>query len=173
MNKARIALICTVIAGATAFSPAADAGFKVRLGFGGPLPVFTAHGPSHGGYEHRHYERKRYIARHAARSQERISKKTMPKIAKTQKAVSKAQATTRASDEESKPAKVAEIENSSITTDVADPMEAAVNPEAEASTATLQPTAVAGTPKAELTASKVDCKKFFPTVGMTLSVPCE
>ena len=165
MNKAWIALIGTVIAGATAFSPAADAGFKVRLGFGGPLPVFTPHGPSHGGYEHRHYERKRYVARHVARSQERVAKKAAPKVAK-------AKTLARVSNEDIKPAKVAEIENSSITADLADPIETAVIPEPGASDAAIQPAATGAT-KAELAASKVDCRKFFPSVGMTLSVPCE
>ena len=172
MNKAWIALIGTVILGVTAFSPAADAGFKVRLGFGGPLPVFTGHGHSHGGYEHRRYERERYIARRAARSEERVSRKAAHKTAKTQKSVSKAQTAARVSDDDNTPAKVAEIENSSITTDLADPIETAVIPEPHVSS-TPQPAVATVSPKAALTASKADCRKFFPSVGMTLSVPCE
>ena len=164
MNKTWIALIGTVIAGATAFSTGADAGFKVRLGFGGPLPGFTAHGPSYGGYGHRHYERRRYIARHASRSQERVVKKSAPKIAK--------QTVAKVSDEESKPAKVAEIENSSITTAFAAPVETAAIPEPQASSTVLQ-AAATDTPEAAPTANKTDCRKFFPSVGMTLSVPCE
>jgi len=174
MERSLIALIGTVVMGATAFSSIANAGFKVRLGFGGPLPAFTAHG--HGGHGHRHYERKRYIVRPVARSQERVAKKATPathKIAKAEKAVSKPKAVDRLIAKEAQPTKTAEIENSSITTALADPTETAVIQEPEASSGALQPAAAGAAPKAELTASKVDCRKFFPSVGMTLSVPCE
>ena len=176
MNKSLIALFATLIAAATAFAPAADAGFKVRLGFGGPLPGFTAHGPGHGGYGHRHYQRKRYIVRHVTRSKERVAKKAAPaapKVAKVEKKVSKPKVIAQLPVEEIKADKVAEIENSSITTALADPIEASVTAEPEASTPAPQPTAAIADTKTERTASKIDCKKFFPSVGMTLTVPCE
>ena len=44
MNKSLVALIVALIAAATMFSSAAEAGLRIRLGFGGPLPGFTAHG---------------------------------------------------------------------------------------------------------------------------------
>jgi hypothetical protein len=73
----------------------------------------------------------------------------------------------------------AETENSSIT-----PVEA-IEPVAEtgttdktAETATAEPADVAADPVTPVadeptTVNKLDCKKFFPSVGMTLSVPCE
>jgi hypothetical protein len=172
MNKSLVALIVALIAIATTFSSAAEAGLRIRLGFGGPLPSFVAHG--NGGYSQKHYHRKRYITRRVKKEKVYVAKRKVsePKVAKVEKVAPKVVATAPIVE----PDVIADSENSSITsaaleTDTADTT-AAVD------TDTVAPVAVkadAGTtePRREKAASKLDCKKFFPSVGMTLSVPCE
>lgn len=148
--KSLAALLTSLIVVTTMLASAAEAGFKVRLGFGGPLPAFTAYGNSGGSYYGRKHREKR--AYHAARRREResvrVSRKAAPepKVAKV--------------DEPKKvemPVQSAESENSSIATGTR-----------TASTETSETKEQVAAVKEE-----VGCKKFFPSVGMTLSVPCE
>ena len=181
MSKSPVAFIAALIAVATMFSSAAEAGLRIRLGFGGPLPGFTAHG--NGGHASRHYHRKRYVARRYVKKEKvHVAKKAKsePKVAKVEKKVSKPQVAEKKVSKPQVVAKapivepdvIADSENSSITSAALDT--AAIEPE------TLTPVAVKtdavepkATSKPEKAASKLDCKKFFPSVGMTLSVPCE
>ena len=144
MTRTILAIATAFLAVMTVFASAADAGFKVRLGFGGPLPAFTAHGPSKS-YGQKHYTKKRsYRAKRKARTATKriVKRKTTGKTAKTA------------------PIKTdAENENSTISTASLDKNE------------TIETEVIAkDEPKAT---RKVGCKKFFPTVGMTLTVPCE
>lgn len=169
MNKSLVALFAALVAVATMFASTAEAGFKIRLGFGGPLPSFTAHG--NGGHAKRHYYRKRYIARRAAKKVV-VAKKSKPSAVKVaKKEVSKPQVVATAPAEVvEEPEVTADSENSSITTAALDP--AAAGTEA----ASVEVKADATTEKAAVEpkrTSKLDCKKFFPSVGMTLTVPCE
>jgi len=168
MFKSPVALIAALIAAATIFSSAAEAGFKIHLGFGGPLPGFTAHGNS--SYHHR----RRYIARRIVKKEKvYVAKRkttSEPKVAKVEKTVSKPAVVATVPVIE--PDVIADSENSSITTAALDT--ASVAPE------TVTPVEVKAdatepktSSKPEKAASKLDCKKFFPSVGMTLSVPCE
>jgi hypothetical protein len=159
MNKSLIALLTLLIAAAGMFSSAAEAGLKIRLGFGGPLPGFHAHGNG-GGYAHRHYKRKKYLAHRAAKKKQYVAKKSAPapKVAKVEKKVAKPQVVAAETD--------AIVENSSITTAAIDPIE-------ETTDETETGASVKAESKPERSASKLDCKKFFPSVGMTLTVPCE
>ncbi|MFA6140018.1 MAG: hypothetical protein WC684_04780 [Hyphomicrobium sp.] len=174
MNKSLVALIVALIATATAFSSAAEAGLRIRLGFGGPLPSFVAHGNG-GGYSQKHYHRKRYIARRVKKEKVYVAKRKVsePKVAKVEK-VAKPKVIATAPIVE--PDVIADSENSSITTaaletDTVDTTAAVDND----TVAPVEVKADAATtaPKREKAASKLDCKKFFPSVGMTLSVPCE
>jgi hypothetical protein len=173
MNKSLVALIVALIATATAFSSAAEAGLRIRLGFGGPLPSFVAHGNG-GGYGKHHY-RKRYIARRVKKEKVYVAKRKVsePKVAKVEK-VAKPKVVATAPIVE--PDVIADSENSSITTAALE--SDTVDTTAAVDTDTVAPVEVkadAATtePKREKAASKLDCKKFFPSVGMTLSVPCE
>ncbi len=173
MNKSLVALIGTLIAAATMFASAAEAGLKIRLGFGG-FPAFNSHGGG-GGYGHRHYQRKRYIARRVAKKTYVAKKSTpsAPKVAKADK-VSKPEvvATAPVTDEVEV---IADNENSSITS-AAEPIKtsAIAEPETEIPVAVKADAKSAkDEAKPEKTAGKLDCKKFFPSVGMTLSVRCE
>jgi hypothetical protein len=152
MNKL-FALTTALIAAVTMFASGAEAGFKIRLGFGGPLPAFTAYGNSGGSYERNYAPKRRYqAARHHEKAPARVSKKA--KIAKAVEAEPQAKVV----------AKAAETENSSIA--------GAETQVSEVTTPAPVETARATVNEAEPSA-KLDCKKFFPSVGMTLTVPCE
>jgi hypothetical protein len=176
MNKSLVALIGTLIAAATMFAASAEAGIKFRLGFGGPHPVFNSHGGG-GGYNHRHYKRKRYIARRVAKKKTYVAKKSTPsapKVAKVDKTVSKPEVVATAPVTEEVEV-IADNENSSIA-GAAEPIKtsAIAEPETEIPVAVKADAKAAnGEAKPDKTAGKLDCKKFFPSVGMTLSVRCE
>jgi hypothetical protein len=168
MNKSLVALIAALIAAATIFSSAAEAGFKIRLGFGGPLHAFNAHG--NGGYK-KHHHRKRYLARRIVKKEKvYVAKRKTTSEPKVAKVESKPQVVATLPVIE--PDVIADSENSSITTAALDT--ASIEPE------TVTPVEVKAdatepktSSKPEKAASKLDCKKFFASVGMTLSVPCE
>ncbi len=152
MNKSLLAIAAALVAATTMFATAAEAGFRVRLGFGGPLPAFTAYGNS-GSYEHKSCHKRAY---RAARRQEKEP------VRVSKKASSTASVASLETTAEPTPSKVAETENSTISVTGAKVAEAQID-----ATKTDEPTqkvAVAKDP---------GCKKFFPSVGMTLSVPCE
>lgn len=177
MNKSLVAFIAALIAAAATFSSAAEAGLKIRLGFGGPLPHFMAHG--HGSHAKKHYHRKRYIVRRVAKKKVYVAKKTTPsvsRVAKVEKQVSKPQVVATAPVVDEEVDVIADNENSSITSAALEPIEdtAAIEPEATAPVEVKAPAETAKVEaKPEKAASKLDCKKFFPSVGMTLTVPCE
>jgi hypothetical protein len=147
MTRTILAIATAFLAVMTVFASAADAGFKVRLGFGGPLPAFTAHGPSKSYGQKRNSKKRSYRAKRKARTaKKRIVKRKAP--AKTVETAKTAPIKTDA-----------ENENSTISTASLDKNE------------TIETEVIAkDEPKAT---RKVGCKKFFPTVGMTLTVPCE
>lgn len=176
MNKS-LAIVAAILAAVTMLASSAQAGLKIRLGFGGPLPVFTAHG--NGGHSARHYHRKRYLTRRIVKKKVYVAKrKAEPKIAKQEKkpkVIAKAptpKPTVVAAAPVVEPELIADSENSSITTAALETQEIA--PVAAAEDGAPAPIeAVTTEPKPAKAASKLDCKKFFPSVGMTLTVPCE
>jgi hypothetical protein len=175
MIKSPVAVIAALIAAATMFASTAEAGFRIRLGFGGPLPSFNAYGNGGGGYEHR-YHRQRYIARRIVKKEKTYATKrdTEPKVAKSTKSTPKREAV--AAVPPIGPDKIADSENSSITTASLEPENAASSPETKPVTpiaAKPQDNGVQPAQKSASAAGKLDCKKFFPSVGMTLTVPCE
>ena len=171
MNKSLVALIVALIATATTFSSAAEAGLRIRLGFGGPLPSFIAHG--NGGHYSNHHYRKRYIARRVKKEKVYVAKRKVSPSRRSPRSRRLPTPKVIATAPIIEPDVIADSENSSITTaawrrstprqrraDTVTPVEV------KADTTTTEP-------KREKAASKLDCKKFFPSVGMTLSVPCE
>jgi hypothetical protein len=154
MNKQLLTIATALIAATTMFASNADAGFGIRLGFGGPLPSFVAHGNDYGHGSSDYSSRKRTYR--AARHQEKAP------VHVTKKAVE----TTSIAKVDDKPTVApelsqAESENSSISLASADVVAKSTEPKTVANVS-------------EDTSSKSsDCKKFFPSVGMTLTVPCE
>ena len=147
MTRTILAIATAFLAVMTVFASAADAGFKVRLGFGGPLPAFTAHGPSKSYGQKRYTKKRSYRAKRKARTAtKRIAKRKT--TAKTVETAKTAPIKTDAENENSTISTASLDKNETIETDV---------------TAKDQPKA----------SRNVGCKKFFPTIGMTLTVPCE
>lgn len=145
MTKSVLAI--AIITLTTLFASGAEAGFKVRLGFGGPVPFHNHYASKP--YQPKIYRKKahREVYRRPVRSQEATKVAKTPSLPKP------------------KPVETAafEMENSTIAT--AKPGEA--HADATTDTKAQVQTAAVETPK------ELGCKKFFPAVGMTLSVPCE
>jgi hypothetical protein len=151
MKKSFLATVAALVVAASFLSSAAEAGMRVRLGFGGPLPSFNAYGNS-GGYKVYRKKRHKVVRRKSSPKVHVAKKATAPKV--KQAAVAP----------ETKPADTPAVsQNSSIS--VAN-TGAAADSDAGAAKAPAQTDPAAP-------AAKGDCKQFFPSVGMTLSVPCE
>ncbi len=151
MTKSLVAIAAAILAATTMLASTAQAGMRVRLGFGGLPPYLTDYNKE-AAYETRRRAQKR--AYRAARRHKQAPVRTAKKapaesVAKAEPKLEKA------------PAKVAETENSSISV-------ASVS-ETNAEAKPVETAAIPSEPEAR----SIDCKKFFPAVGMTLTVPCE
>jgi hypothetical protein len=155
MTKSIGALATAILAATTLLSSAAEAGFRVHFGFGGgPAPYLTDYNKE-SAYEHKAARKHYQAARRHETSPVRTAKKSSPATESVAKVEDKT---------ETAPAKLAETENSSISVAQAEVAQAA----------TAQPIETAAATSSEpKTAAAIDCKKFFATVGMTLTVPCE
>ena len=114
-------------------------------GFGmhcGGVPIFNSYSSDSGSYSHRTYHS--YEARRPVRETVHVAKKS------SQTSIAKADTDERAH--------VAESENSSIAVSSADVADAKTTA-APVKTAAVEP-------------ANIGCKEFFPSVGMTLTVPC-
>lgn len=145
MTKSAFAIAIAIFTFATMLASTAEAGFKVRLGFGGPLP-FQGHQYSND-YQPKTYKKRTY---------RKVERRAAPRKVETAKAQP-------AKEIETAPVAQAETENSSITTARAETTETAA---VETTDETVE-TASVDAPK------ELGCKKFFASVGMVLSVPCE
>ena len=158
MNKLALAIATTVLAVMTIFNSAAEAGMKVKLGFGGPLPYFTAHSnsPSYQVHKHRdrHVRRNRAERSAVAKRTYKVEKATVAKVQEAPKTVKS----------------VAQTEQSSISSADAEVVESADTKRKDKLAKIESDANVADEPK---TAEELGCKKFFPSVAMTLTVPCE
>ena len=152
MTRTILAIATAFLAAMTVFASAAEAGFKVGLGFGGPLPAFTAHSPSKS-YGAKRYKKKR-VYRAAKKRKARPAKKRIVNRKTFTKKVERAKTAPIKTETKN--------ENSTISTALVDTDET-VKTETTETKAKDEPEA----PR------NVTCKKFFPTVGMTLTVPCE
>lgn len=156
MRPALIAVATALFAITTLGIATAEAGHKVRLEFGGPLPSFTAHGNA-AGYGDRDRRTRRHKVRRKARSKAKVR---AVRIAPAHKPFEPA----NTADAPKAPTQAtAETENSSISP--------AGLPGSETKAADEAPAAPAAATKPK-TIERHDCKRFFPSVGMTLTVPC-
>jgi hypothetical protein len=164
MNKFLIAIATLVFAaGAMLTSTApAQAGMKGRLAVGLAIGALGVMAHEHRRYEHRKWKKKRYEARRKAKKKVYTSKKSSPSTKKVAKAKPAPAPEQKVVDTD------VENENSSISTAALEPIEETAsidNVAAEVSETEPE--------EGQKSANKLDCKKFFPSVGMTLSVPCE
>ncbi len=155
MNKSLLAIATATCALATITSSAAEAGFKIHFGFG-----------HFGGFHDYHYSQPRYVVVRPVQPRVYVARKAKP-VAK----------------DEPETVAAANNENSSIaiaSADVADGQapdsaDKTVVKSDKTADAALQPAKVAdaAVESGSQPAKKLDCKKFFPTVGLTLTAPCE
>jgi hypothetical protein len=154
--KSLIAIATAILAATTLLTSTAEAGFRVRL-FGGVPPYLTDYNKQ--AAQHHRRARKHY---RAARRQRHAPAHVTKKAARTDD-VAKVEKKTEAA-----PAKVAETENSSISV-----AKSVTKADAKPAAAAAPVKTAAATPNEPQAERKIDCKKFFATVGMTLTVPCE
>ena len=165
MNKTLIALATATLAIAATVSQA-EAGFGIRIGFG---PIGFGHG---GGYTP-HYSAPRHIYR-AARAPARARKVQPTAVAKEEVKVETSVAQNENSSIAIAAPQVASVENSSITIGTAEPVKITETKKTAEAAKAIEPVKTPETKKSEpAVAQKIDCKKFFPAVGLTLTVPCE
>lgn len=168
MNKTLIALVTATLAIAATVSQA-EAGFGIRIGFGG-----FGHG---GGYTPK-YSAPRHVYR-AQRAPVRARKVQPTAVAKEEVKSVESVAQNENSSIAIAADKVASVENSSITvssteTKTVEPVKITETKKTAETAKTIEPVKTAETKKSgPAVAQKVDCKKFFPSAGLTLSVPCE
>jgi hypothetical protein len=147
VNKLLIAAAAAFFAVTALFGSGAQAGFNVRLNVPAGFSTVEKAGCGGGGYR-RVYRKRRYqSARRRTKPKVQVVRKADPAPAKIAKAEAK---------DETK-SKIVENENSSIST-----LDGKV-----AKTETAQPE------KKVAVAKELGCKQFFPSVGMTLTVPCQ
>lgn len=160
MNKSLIAAASATFALAALASSTADAGFKIHFGFG--HHVFLG-----GGFHHHWHPR--YVVRTPVQPRAYVARKAKPVSVAEEEPV-----TTVA---------VVNNENSSIAVASADVAEGQTTDSVEKTIVKPDKTAVAAENAAKVAeaaaaseaqpSKKLDCKKFFPSVGLTLTAPCE
>jgi hypothetical protein len=173
MNRFLIAIATLVFAVGAMLTPTApaQAGWKGRLAVGLAIGAIGAMNHHHR-YEKRRWKKKRYQARRKAKKKKvYTSKKSSPSTKKVAKAEPAPIPEQKVIDT------AVENENSSISTAAIAPVEETAS--IDGGEPTAEPAkVVAEVPETEpadgqKAANKLDCKKFFPAVGMTLSVSCD
>jgi hypothetical protein len=167
MNKSLIALLTAAVAIAATVSHA-EAGFHFRIGFGPIGYGAFNHGSDYGSY---HAPRRIY---RAERAPVRAHKAQPTSVAKEEdKKAEKSVAQNENSSIAVAAPAVASVENSSITI-ASEPVKITETKKTAEAAKAIEPVKTAETKKsAPAVAQKLDCKKFFPSVGLTLTVPCE
>jgi hypothetical protein len=194
VNKTIVTSAGALLAAVTMLSPTAEAGFKFHIGFGFPVG-----GYSHPSYEpHRHWRERVYVER--KERVRTVRRKTSPVIVAKEVAPaddvavenensSISVAALPATDAATNPATAEDTSATPLQPVTPPQKDAAVAPTdlpvtkaTEQATATpivtdASPLAVVDPKPAtpivgQKTAKKLDCKTFFPSVGLTLSVPC-
>ncbi len=166
MNRFLIAIATAVFAMSAMFAPSAQAGFKGgRFAVGLAIGALMLSQQHH--YEHEHWKKKRHYVRRKAEKKVYATKKSS-----STKEVAKADPEPKVETADT----VIENENSSISTAALAPIAETAADDTAAPPEPVKVVAEVPEPRSDdgpKTAKKLDCKKFFPSVGMTLSVSCE
>ena len=167
MKKILIAVATVFIALTTMLSSSADAGFRVGIGFGVlHSKLMTPHRSRRSTHRRRNKRKYRAAKRRRAKrkvySKKRSSKRTS--IAKVKQAPKAAPVIDNSRNE-----------NSTISTAMVDTEEYDTETTFEAEETDVENVAEETTDAVPVanTGNQLSCKKFFPAVGMTLTVPCE
>lgn len=184
-----IALATSIVAAATLAAPSAEAGMRIHFGF--PIGAFNV-GGGHSHY-HRHngyYEIQRYKALQRAKAAEAARLKrekaaAQAAAAKAKKEQAAAIAAARAAEKRKAAAAAAlaaaEEKNKKLAEDQASVKSAsntdAVEPVVTGNTKSALVKTASNTTDANSSATdeapaKLECKRYFANVGMTISVPC-
>jgi hypothetical protein len=173
MNRILIAVATMVFAVGAMLTPTAPAhaGMKGRLAVGLAIGALSVMAHEQRRYErHQRWKKKRYEARRKTyKKKVYATKKSSPST----EDVAKAEPEVAPIPEQKEIDTAVQNENSSISVAAIEPVaETASIEKADPVNAVdeVSQTEPADEPK---TANKLDCRKFFPSVGMTLSVPCE
>jgi hypothetical protein len=158
MNKLLITAAAAFIALNAMLAGAAEAGFNLRLK--APAGFATVEKAGCGGGRGYFRSYRKHAFRSGRRSKPKVYAARKPSkpvsVAKVEPKAPAAPAVETASAE-------VEVQNSSITTAEGD----------AAQTAEAKPASVKAAEPKVAAAEDIGCKQFFPSVGMTLSVPCE
>ena len=193
-----IAAAATFVIANSAVAPVAEAGGGVRLNFGFPLGSFTARpsGRSVGSQSYSHSNSSRYHANKRAAAERRARIQAAKAAAAAERreriAAQKAAARRLARDRRDSKEEVARVEPQAIAPNAV-PLPQRVEVEREADVAVGKPQVIVTPAKTENVAketekvaaaapapapvatrvdSKLDCKKFVPSAGLTITVPC-
>jgi hypothetical protein len=162
MTRTILATVAAFLALTTFFPPAADAGCisceHVPVVVRGSLTSDT------GSY----YKKKRYYRRSIARAKAKARARAI--AAAKAKAKARAVAAARAKAKAIAAAKAAAAEEVELA-ETTDNENSTISTASLGNDETIETAAMAN--DEPLVSSNVGCKKFFPTVGMTLTVPCE
>ena len=186
MNKPLIALAAATVAlSSTALTSSAEAGFGIRVGFGA-LHMARMHYESR--HCHRHVSTARHQSEHVYVAKRRVHTPVVASEDATPAPVvtgenENSSITTAALDPAATPDTGADTATNAtpVTTDTTPAPDANATPATPDTSAAVMPPVVTGT-SAEVTpavtqkvadSKAADCKAFFPTVGITLSVPCQ
>lgn len=173
MNKLLIAITGLVFAAGAMLTPTAPAhaGMKGRLAVGLAIGALSVMAHENRRAEHRRWKKKRYQARRKAPNKVYTSKKSRSSTKQVAKAEPELAPMPVQKDIET----LVQNENSSISTAALEPIAetASIDTEPAVEPVNAEVDSSDNEPAEQKSASKLDCKKFFPTVGMTLSVPCE
>jgi hypothetical protein len=169
MKRFLIAVAAAVFAIGAMLTPSApaQAGFKGRFAIGlaiGAIALSQRH------HAHRHWQKKRYYARRKAEKKVYASKKSSSPTKKIAKAEPEPKVETVNEPVENA---LIENENSSISVAALAPVKETASIDGAEAAEPVAETSEAKPENGQKSASKLDCKKFFPAVGMTLSVSCE
>jgi hypothetical protein len=173
MNKVIIAIATVIFALGTMITSSAQAGMKGKLGIGLAIGAAAIIASQH----HRHEKRRAYRKRKHTRRHHRQRKVYATKKSSAPKKTAVARAEPDPIEMPVRKEVNVVRQNSSITTaalpndEVEDEVVAVETGTVDATADEAEVTKVAD--ETQTTANKLDCKKFFPSVGMTLSVPCE
>ncbi len=169
-TKAIAAVAAGMLAGMALPAPVAEAGMRIHFGF--PIGSFHAHGGGHHRHVHkyhggRHHARRRARAIEAARARE-----TAAAAARAEKRRAAAQAATA---EARRKAAAQRAANEARLANIPLPVKKADLPAKATETAALDTAAItttSGTRSADEAPVKLECKRYFANVGMTITVPC-
>jgi len=179
MARAHLAIATAFLVAMTVFAAAQGPSYESR-GYGGPLyvgPNFQAggqHSPpvySPNSSTRKHYRKRRVHRPTTARRQRATEKTETAKSAPEESDVhSENSSLSRASSDTKKAAQQKTTES---TTTIEDENSTISRAAVETGTTSQEEKAASAAKDAPKASKTVGCKKYFPTAGMTLSVPCD